>query len=92
MKFASSALLLLASTATTAAFAPAKVSADTHVRLAATVEEKVTGTKLIPPVSQSEIWSEAGRVSSIYDSNVQKTYGYVYRIMRRYRYERAYLS
>eukprot|EP00977_Amphora_coffeiformis_P022353 scaffold10856_cov229-Amphora_coffeaeformis.AAC.4 len=73
MKFANSVLLLLASTTTAAAFAPVKASTETRVRLSATVE--ATGSKLIPPVSQSEIWSEAGRVSSLYDSNVQKTYG-----------------
>lgn len=73
MKFTNSVLLLLASTATANAFVPASTAETSRARLAATVEE--TATSLVPPVSQSEIWAEAGRVSDIYDSNVQKTYG-----------------
>ena len=75
MKFTNSALLLLASSATTVAFAPAQASTDSRVRLAATVEKTTASSSLIPPLSQSEIWSEAGRVGSIYDANIQKTYG-----------------
>lgn len=80
MKFSAAlALLVAASASTTNAFSPASSSAaPKNSRLAATVEDqKVAAGTMIPPLSPSQIWSEEGRVASLYDVNVQKTYGYV---------------
>ena len=72
MKF--DALVLLAATTTAVhAFLPATADRTT-TRLAATVE-KTSTSKLIPPLSPSEICNEDGRVGGLYDGNVQKTYG-----------------
>ena len=80
MKFhAATSFLLLASTAaTTTAFTPAsstRVGGVSTTSLYATVEKSATTGKLIPPLSPSEICDEQGRVSALYDGNVQKTYG-----------------
>ena len=76
MKFDVATLVLLASTAHVSAFAPLQAAAESRVRLSATVEESTTTSgKLIPPLMPSEIVNEDGRVSALYDGNVQKTYG-----------------
>lgn len=85
MKFDVANLVILACaiTTTVSGFTPlhtaaaAAAATESRIRLAATVEKPATttGTKLVPPLSPSEICNEDGRVSSLYDGNVQKTYG-----------------
>ena len=76
MKFhCTSSLLLLASSTAVTAFAPLHTSSAVHTRLAATIEDTATSGKLVPPLSPSEICTQDGKVSSLYDTNVQKTYG-----------------
>ena len=79
MKFDATNLALLAAASTTAvsAFAPLHAAAtESHsTRLKATVEQTSSSTGLVPPLSPSDIVNEDGRVSELYDGNVQKTYG-----------------
>lgn len=73
MKLTPLALLALASTSVSA-FSTAS-AASRATSLASTVQDSASTKTLLPPLSTAEIMDEEGRVSALYDTNVQKTYG-----------------
>lgn len=67
-----SSKLLLLCTVGAFAFAPATRNLPSTA-LGATVDK----TELVPPKSTTELMKHGSETSDLYDSNVQKTYGYV---------------
>jgi hypothetical protein len=75
MKLNPLALLAFASSsAVVAAFATVSARSTTSTTALGATLQSDTKT-LLPPLSMAEIMAEEGRVSTLYDTNVQKTYG-----------------